>query len=274
MCRFIAAVVACGFIAASTTLTAQWMTYPTPRAPRKADGTINMTAPTPRTPDGKPDFTGYWITGNPLCAQPIPDAELNCGLELPMGREGINMGIGLQGGLPYQPWLAPLVKKRTADDAKDDPHAYCMPDTFIRAYSLPHILKFVQTQDLLLMLNEMNASYRQIFLDGRPLPKDPVPSWQGYSVATWEGDALVVDSIGFRDDLWIDWNGSVITEAAKVRERIRRPDFGHLEVEVTVDDPKAYTRPWTVTLKQRFAQNTELTDEICVENEKSTQRMK
>ena len=120
----------------------------------------------------------------------------------------------------------------------------------------------------------IRAGYRQVFIDARPLPVDPVPSWQGYSVARWEGDTLVVDSIGFRDDLWIDWNGSVITEAAKVRERIRRPDFGHLEIEVTVDDPKAYTKPWTVTLKQRFAQNTELTDEICLENETSTKRMK
>jgi hypothetical protein len=101
-----------------------------------------------------------------------------------------------------------------------------------------------------------------------------VPSWQGYSSASWSGTTLVVDSIGFRDDLWIDWNGSVLTEAAKVRERIRRPDFGHLEIEVTVDDPKAYTRPWTVALKQRIAVGTELVDEICLENEKSYQRMK
>ena len=99
------------------------------------------------------------------------------------------------------------------------------------------------------MLNEMNASYRQVFLDGRPLPVDPTPSWQGYSSAKWEGDTLVVNSNGFRDDLWIDWNGSVITTAAKVQERIRRPDYGHLEVVVTVDDPTAYTKPWTVTLQ-------------------------
>ena len=125
-----------------------------------------------------------------------------------------------------------------------------------------------------MMLNEMNAGYRQVFIDGRPLPQDPVPSWQGYSVATWSGDTLVVDSNGFRDDIWIDWNGSVITETAKVRERIRRPNFGSLEIEVTVDDPKAYTKPWTVTLKQRLAIDTELVDEICLENEQSSRRMK
>jgi hypothetical protein len=191
-----------------------------------------------------------------------------------MGREGINMGVSLPGGLPYQPWLVELVKKRTAENAKDDPHVACLPDTFLRAYSLPHLLKFVQTPGLLVMLNEMNAGYRQVFTDGRPFPDDPTPSWQGYSSATWEGETLVVNSIGFRDDIWIDWNGSVITSAAKMQERIRRPDYGHLEIGVTVDDSKAYTKPWTVTLHQRLALNTELVDEICLENEKSLQRMK
>jgi hypothetical protein len=199
---------------------------------------------------------------------------LVCGAELPMGKEGINMGVSLPGGLPYQPWLAALVKKRTAENAKDDPHVLCLPDTFLRAYSLPHLLKFVQTPALLVMLDEMNAGYRQVFTDGRPLPEDAVPSWQGYSSGKWEGNTLVVNSTGFRDDVWIDWNGSVITSAARVLERIRRPDYGHLEVGVTVDDPKAYTRPWTVTLHQRLALNTELVDEICLENEKSARHMK
>jgi hypothetical protein len=135
-------------------------------------------------------------------------------------------------------------------------------------------LKFAQSPDLLLMLNEYNAVYRQVFTDGRRLPEAPNPSWQGYSVAAWSGDTLVIDSIGFRDDLWIDWDGSVITEAAKVRERIRRPDFGHLEIEVTVDDPKAYSKPWTVTLRQQFAPDTELIDEICAEGEKFAQQLK
>ena len=120
----------------------------------------------------------------------------------------------------------------------------------------------------------MNAGYRQVFTDGRPFPTDPVPSWQGYSSATWSGDTLVVNTIGFRDDLWIDIQGSMLTESAKVQERIGRPDYGHLEIELTVDDPKAYTKPWTVTLKQRIAVDTELVDEICLENEQSYQRMK
>jgi hypothetical protein len=269
-----AVVVAFGLTCASTPTAAQWLKYPTADVPRKADRTVDLSAPTPRIAGGKPDFSGIWLTGNPLCAQGINPVTYTCGLELPMGRQGINMGAGLTGGLPYQPWLAALVKERTANNAKDDPHVRCLPDTFLRAYSLPHMLKFVQTSGLLVVLDEMNANYRQVFMDGRPLPDDPVPSWQGYSSAKWEGDALVVDSIGFRDDLWIDWNGSVVTSAAKVRERIRRPDLGHLEIEVTIDDPKAYTKPWTVTLKQQIAVDTELVDEICLENEKSYQRMK
>ena len=258
----------------SATAYAQWLKYPTAGVPRTVDGKPNLSAPSPRTPDGKPDFTGIWLTNNTNCA-PSPDPEvLVCGTELPMGKEGINMGASLPGGLPYQPWLAALVKKRTAEDSKGDPHVRCLPDTFVRAYSLPHLVKFVQAPGLLLMLNEMNAGYRQVFTDDRPLPEDPVPSWQGYSSAKWEGDTLVVTSIGFRDDLWIDWNGSVIMTGAKVQERIRRPDYGHLEIEVRVDDPKVYTRPWTVTLHQRLAINTELVDEICLENEQSLQRMK
>jgi hypothetical protein len=257
----------------STSVVAQWLTYPTAGVPRTADGKPNYAAPTPRMADGKPDFSGIWLTANGLCPQGADPEKLVCGSELPMGRDGINMGASLKGGLPYQPWLADLVKKRTAEDAKDDPHVRCLPDTFLRAYSLPHLLKFVQTPGLLLMLNEMNANYRQVFLDNRPFPEDPVPSWQGYSSAKWDGDTLEVNSIGFRDDLWIDWNGSVLTQAAKVRERIRRPNYGRLDVEVTVDDPKAYTKPWTVTLNQRLAVNTELVDEICLENERSSQRM-
>lgn len=188
-----------------------------------------------------------------------------------MSRHGFNMGVDLPGGLPYQPWLAELVQKRIADQAKEDPHIKCLPDQFLRAYGLPHYLKFVQTPNLLVMLNEMNGLYRQVFTDRRPLPNDPNPSWQGYSSANWSGDTLVVETIGFRDDLWIDWDGSVITESAKVRERIRRPDFGHLEIEVTVDDPKAYTKPWTATLRQQLAADVELIDEICAENEKFSQ---
>jgi hypothetical protein len=259
---------------ASAASSAQWLKYPTGGVPRRADGTPHLEAAAPRTADGKPDFSGIWLTANPMCFGPQDPVTLICGFELPMGLDGVNIGRSLEGGLPYQPWLAQLVKERTANNAKDDPHVRCLPDTFLRVYSLPHLTKFVQTPGLLTMLNEVNAGYRQVFLDSRPLPVDPTPSWQGYSSGTWQGDTLVITSTGFRDDLWIDWNGSVITEAATVTERIRRPTFGSLTIEVTVDDPKAYTRPWTVLLRQRIALDTELVDEICLENEQSARRMK
>jgi hypothetical protein len=254
-------------------LVAQWLKYPTASVPRSRDGKPNLTAPTPRTRDGKPDFSGLWLTADGPPCTPGAQTFQVCGSELPMSRYGINMGIGMPGGLPYQPWAAQQVKTQTEQNSKDDPHARCLPDTFVRLYGLPHMQKFVHVPGLLVMLDELNAGYRQVFTDGRPLPADPQPSWQGYSSGKWAGDTLVVDSIGFRDGLWLDIVGSPMTDAAKVQERIRRPDYGHLEIEVSVDDSKAYTRPWTVTLKQAIVIDTELVDEICLENEKSVQRM-
>jgi len=254
---------------ASAPLAAQWLHNPTAGVPRKADGKVDMTAATPRMADGKPDFSGIWISDRPKEGEETPsDAST-----LPSGRQMANMGVDMPGGLPYQPWQLPIVKDRTDNLAINDPHIRCLPDFFLRAYGLPHMLKFVHTHDLLVTLNEMNAGYRQIFTDARPLPDDPSPSWQGYSSAKWSGDTLVVDTIGVRDDTWIDWNGSVVTEAAKIREEIRRPDFGHLEIKVTVDDPKAYTKPWSITLTQRIVVDAELIDEICLENEQFVERM-
>ena len=252
---------------------AQWFKYPTASVPRTPDGQINLTAPTPRTSDGKPDFSGMWLTadGRPC---PTKDEQFQvCGPELPISRYGINMSAGLPGGLPLQPWAAQQVKTQIEQHSRDDPHARCMPDTFVRLYGLPHIQKLIQTPGLLVMLYELNANYRQIFIDGRPLPDDPQPSWQGYSSGKWDGDTLVVNSIGFRDGQWLDMAGTPLTDLARVRERIRRPDFGHLEVEITIDDSKAYTKPWTVAMKQNIVLNTELVDEICVENEKDTKHL-
>jgi len=269
-----AVLVILGMPFASTPLAAQWLKYPTAGVPRKADGKVDMSAAAPRLADGKPDFSGIWTTAE-------PDTRPTAGVDSPAdpskirgSRQMANIGIDLPGGLPYQPWLVPIVKERTANLAIDDPHIKCLPDNFLRAYGMPHLLKFVHTPNLLVVLNELNAGYRQVFTDARPLPVDPTPSWQGYSSAKWSGDTLVIDTIGLRDDTWIDWNGSVLTESAKVREQIRRPNFGHLEVQVTVDDPKAYTKPWTVTLKQRIVVDTELIDEICLENEQSLKHLK
>lgn len=270
---------------ASGSSSAQWFKYPSPGAPRTASGDVDLSAAPPRLANGRPDLSGVWMTAEPACVvrgvmplselvKLLPRSRTCPPTTASFSRQSIHMGIDIPGGLPYQPWLAALVDQRTANQSIDDPHIRCLPDLFVRAYGLPHYLKFVQTPDLLVMLNEYNGVYRQVFTDGRPLPEDPNPSWQGYSTATWSGDTLVIDSTGFRDDLWIDWGGSMITSAAKVRERIRRPDFGHLEIEVTVDDPKAYTKPWTVTLRQQFAPDTELIDEICAEGERFVQKLK
>jgi len=285
-----AALLILGTLLASTPLAAQWFKYPTAGVPRKADGSVNMSASAPRLADGKPDFSGIWTTGDPNVRRteglsspkevvgPKNSQSANERPEDPSAitasRQMSNIGVDLPGGLPYQPWLVPIVKERTDNLAKDDPHIKCLPDNFLRAYGLPHLLKFVHTPSLLVVLDEMNAGYRQVFTDARPLPEDPTPSWQGYSSGRWSGDTLVIDTIGLRDDTWIDWNGSVLTPAAKVREQIRRPDFGHLEIQVTVDDPKAYTKPWTVALRQRIVVGTELIDEICLENEQSLKHMK
>jgi hypothetical protein len=269
----------------SDLLRAQWFTYPSPRAPRTAAGKVDLAAAAPRLPNGKPDLSGVWMTDDPLCAirgvasiselLKLNPRTLKCPpATATFSRQSVNLGIDMPGGLPYQPWLAKLVDERTANQSLDDPHIRCLPDFFVRAYGLPHFLKFSQTPDLLLMLNEYNGTYRQVFTDGRPLPVDPNPSWQGYSTASWDGDTLVVDSAGFRDDLWLDWAGSMVTGAGKVRERIKRIDFGHLEIEITVDDPKAYTRPWSVTFRQQFAADTELIDEICAENERFVQKIR
>jgi hypothetical protein len=270
---------------ASGSLGAQWFKVPSPRAPRTATGDVDLAAAAPRLANGRPDLSGVWMTAEPLCVirGTAPISELlkmnplsrKCPPRTAsFSRQSINMGIDMPGGLPYQPWLAKLVDERTANQAVDDPHIRCLPDFFLRAYGLPHYLKFVQTPDVLVMLNEYNGTYRQVFTDGRPLPEAPNPSWQGYSTATWSDDTLVIDSIGFRDDLWIDWGGSMVTGAGKIRERIRRPAFGHLEIEVTVDDPKAYTKPWSITLRQQFAADTELIDEICAEGERFVEKLK
>jgi len=250
----------------------QWLRYPTAGVPRKADGTPNLTAAAPRLPDGKPDFSGLWHVAvrNPC------NAALNrfsgC-TEIggsPLARD---LGVNLPGGLPYQPWAAEIVKQRAADDSRDDPHVRCLPDNPPRHWGLPHLNKIVHTPQLLIVLYEVNAMYRQIFTDGRPLPEDPTPGWNGYSTARWESDTLVVQTIGFRDGLWIDLHGSPMSDAAKMTERLRRPTYGTLEVEITVDDPKVYTRPWTVRMDQVIELDTDLIDEFCLENEKSYERM-
>jgi hypothetical protein len=167
-------------------------------------------------------------------------------------------------GLPYQTWAADLVKQRMADNSKDNPDAHCLPMGFMQFHNHPEPRKIIQNPDVTVIIYEANSGLRQIFTDGRTLPgKDAEPWWYGYSVGKWEGDTLVVETTGFIDGGWLDVRGSPMTEAAKVTERFRRPNYGTLEIEITVDDPKAYTKPWTVKVSQRIMPDTELIEFIC-----------
>jgi hypothetical protein len=247
---------------------AQWVKYPTAGIPRNADGSPNMKAPAPKTREGTPDFSGVWMAEK---TRPCPPDGCD---DMMIGYQFLDIGWRVPGGLPYQPWAAELAKKRTADLRKDDPQARCLPTGIVRMHTDPLYRSVVQTPGMIAILNERNAAYRRIFTDGRPLPDDPTPSWVGYSSGRWEGDTLVVRTSGFRDDLWLDANGSPLTSAGTIIERFRRVNFGQIEVVLTVDDPKAYTRPWTTTLNQFLVADTELLDYICLENEQSVKRFR
>ncbi len=243
-------------------LTGQWLKYPTAGVPRTPDGKPDLRAACPRTPDGKPDFSGLWNI--PTTRPGNPDFP-GCA---PVSDEFINIAASLKGGLPYQPWAADLVKTRRTEQRVNDPMSRCLPIGPVRLHTWNGPKKLVQAPGLLIMMNELDTSYRQIFTDGRPLPVDPNPTWNGYSAGKWDGDTLVVQTAGFRDGLWLDATGNPMTDAAKVTEQFRRPDFGHLDIEITIDDPKAYTKPWTVTLHQVIQLDADLLDFYCAENEK------
>jgi hypothetical protein len=271
---------------------AQWPAYPTP-APRTADGKPNLEGPTPKMPDGKPDLSGIWgLRGggggqrgaaqggqrgqNPQGGQgqaTPPDGARRGGPPPvpPLPPDGIpvatfgNAGQGMKDDLPFQPAAAELMKKRRADNSKDNPDAHCLPMGFLQFHNHPEPRKMIQTPGLLVIIYEANQGLRQIFMDGRKLPnKDDLEPWYyGYSVGHWEGDDLVVETTGFNDGQWLDVRGSPMTDAAKVTERFRRPNYGNLEITITVDDPKAYTKPWTVKVNQRIMPDTELIEFIC-----------
>ena len=253
------------FALLSAGMHAQWLNFPTPGTPRTRDGKPNLAAPAPRAADQHPDLSGIWQLEPSGCdASSIQ----GCGADYGAGPEFGNIGSRLQGGLPYQPWAAELVKKLAPGQGKDDPVALCKPSGALRLLTFPPYRKIIQTPGEIVLLSERDVTYRQIFTDGRALPEDPSPSWNGYSVGKWQGDVLVVESVGFRDGTWLDRRGSPMTEAAKMTERYRRRTFGALDVEVTIDDPKAYTKPWTVTLHQLLVPDTELLDYFCNDNEK------
>ena len=250
---------------------AQWLNYPTPGIPRLANGAPDLKAPAPRTPDGKPDFSGMWFANVPstdYCR------EKDCIQEERMAREQINLGIKLKDGLPYTEWSKEQMKIRRANGGREDPHTYCMPPNFPRAWTLPQHSRIVQTPGMMVILHEFNAAYREVYLDGRPLPVNPNPTWNGYSTGHWDGDTLVIETNGIRDDMWLDIQGSPITESAHVTERLKRVNFGLMQIEISVDDPKAYTKAWSVTIEMAAQVDTQMLEEICLDNEKDTKLYK
>ncbi len=273
--------------ALSPSLSAQWPSHPTPRAPRTADGKVNLAAGAPKFFDGKPDLTGVWenlgwregaaastvITGTGG-APGTRTAEARRP-PAPSIAAFFDIGTAVPGGLPFQPWARELKNKRTAENAKDNPDAHCLPLGNMQLHLHPEPRKIIQAPHQIVILYEGNAGVRQIFTDGRALPtKDPQPWWFGYSTGAWDGDTLVVQTSGFRDGGWLDVNGSPLTDAGKMTERFRRVNYGTLEIELTVDDPKAYTKPWTVKVTQRLMPDDELIEFICQENELSSAHFK
>jgi hypothetical protein len=266
-------------VALAPSLGAQWPSYPTPGVPRTPDGKPILDATTPRTPEGKVDFSGIWeragggggggARGRGATPPPPPPA--------PPGTDALSTFGEVAGrgfALPLQPWAAELKKKRMADNNKDNPDVWCLPIGLMQYHNHPQPRQIVQTKNLILITYESNYGLRYIYMDGRPAPNnDPTPWWFGYSRGWFDGDTLVVETTNFRGDEragWLDVNGSPYTDQLKMTEKFRRPNFGTLEIDVTIDDPKAYTKPFTVRVNQRILVDQEMIEFICNENERST----
>jgi hypothetical protein len=235
----------------------QWLNYPSAGLPRTPDGKPDLAAPTPKTADGKPDLSGVWL--------PVD------------GRHFMDLAADLKPeDVPYQPWAKALATEREERVHKDDPLAQCMPPGVPRVETHGgHLFKILQMPRELIVLYETSTNdvFREIFTDGRPLPVDPQPSWKGYSVGRWEGDSMVVDTIGFNNRGWIDTaKGRPQTEALHVTERFRRVNAGRMEIGVTIDDPRAYTKPWNVRIEVKLVPDTELMETVC-ENSRGTEHM-
>jgi len=230
-------------------LGAQWVNLKTPGIPRTADGKANLTAPAPRAPDGHPDLSGLWE----------PDAN----------KYLRDIARGLKPGetIPMQPWAEAVYKEReTGARAAEESDANCLPQGVPKIDAAPAPMRFIQTPNEVAVLQEAFNLWRQIFLDGRKLVNEPTPTWLGYSLGRWDGDTLVVDTTGFNGKTWLDQVGHPGTEALHVTERFHRRDFGHIDLEITIDDPKAYTKPWTVKEELHLLPDTELMEFICSEN--------
>ena len=239
--------------AAFAPLAAQWANHPTPGIPRTKDGKPNLAASAPKTADGKPDLSGLWETEREYFLK----YAMNIAADMPPGA--------------VQPWAESLYRQRSPDLAKDYPGSRCLPGPRMGATGLS---KIIQLPNLVLILYEdSDINWRQIYMDGRTLPEDPQPTWMGYSVGRWEGDTLVVESNGFNDLTWLDGGGHPHTEALRMTERFRRRDFGHLDVQITYDDPKTFTRPLTIPAHKQLTPDTELIEAVCSENERDVRHM-
>ncbi len=233
---------------------AQWTNAKTPGIPRLADGKPNLSALAPRTADGKPDLTGIWQAGRAG----------------PAGQYGYDYDVAQNlpaGGLTS--WARTVRQQRVQDFRRDSPLAHCLPVS-VPFLNFRGLSRMVQTPGLIVILYESpNSPHRTIFMDGRELPKDPNPTWLGYSAGHWEGDTLVVNSVGFNDQGWLDVGGNPQTESLRLTERFRRPDFGHLELEVTFVDPKTFTEPFTLRMDKTYAADAEIIEDVC-ENERDS----
>jgi len=258
-------------VAAPAVVRAQWLSYPTPGIPRTPDGRPNLSAATPRTADGKPTLSGLWQTQSAppeLLERLIPGSTNGAGEE-PLSQYFINILSDFKPEeAPIRPAAATQFLQRAKNFSNESPLSHCLPEGMPLVEMAPAPYKIVQTPGMTLMLYERDTTYRQVYTDGRTLPDDPQPSWLGYSVGKWDGDSLVVDSIGFNDRGWLDARGHTHSEALHLTERFHRLDFGHMELDLTIDDPKTYTRPFTIKLKQRLLPDTDLLESFCSENEK------
>ncbi|HLH29595.1 MAG TPA: hypothetical protein VKY31_00225 [Terriglobia bacterium] len=223
--------------------------------PRTPDGKIDMKAPPRRTVDGKVDLSGFWM--------PADNVKHLLNLAADMKPEEI----------PLTAWGKQVYQERIDTNGKDHPGVRCLPSGIPEKLNIPDGLKVVQTPDVLVFLYESRTIYRQVFTDGRPLPKDAEPTWMGYSVGHWEGDTLVVETIGQNGKTWLDMRGLPGTESLKVIERYSRPTIGTINIDLTIDDPMAYTKPWSVKLSWKLIPDTDLIESICEENSKDLPHM-
>jgi hypothetical protein len=245
-------------------LYAQWGPHTSARVPRTAAGEPNLEAPAPRTADGKPDLSGVWQGVGGLGNTNQPPLTFSSG---PPVAGFLNIAEKIEGGPPFKPAAKAVFEARRATGGKDNPEAVCLPMGNMQFHTQGAPRKIVQTPDVLVILYEASMGIRQIFTDGRAAPTDdPQPWWYGYSVGRWDGDTLIVETTGLRDDGWLDVFGTPLTDAAKLTERFRRPTYGRMEIDVTIDDPKAYTKPWTVRVNQRIMPDQELLEFVCLEN--------